>query len=83
MSYGKAEYDVDLALVIEVEQWPENLTLGWEHRKRNGNEAIADPRRPRGETKPMPFITSHLFIITDTYDLFNVQARSFLDPLLI
>eukprot|EP00794_Sanderia_malayensis_P018079 gene18077-19886_t len=33
---GKTVYDVDLAPVIEVKKWPENLTKGWENRRRKG-----------------------------------------------
>ncbi|XP_065070355.1 cyclic GMP-AMP synthase-like receptor 1 isoform X1 [Rhopilema esculentum] len=40
MSDGETKYNVDLALVIEVEKWPENLTLGWEHRKTNGFPSV-------------------------------------------
>ena len=32
----KVVYNVDLAPVIEVKKWPENLTTGWEKRKKKG-----------------------------------------------
>lgn len=33
---GTSVYDVDLAPVIQVKKWPENLTIGWAHRGRKG-----------------------------------------------
>ena len=34
-------YNVDLVPVIKVKSWPDNLTQGWESRRRNGNWYIA------------------------------------------
>jgi len=33
---GKVLYNVDLVPVIKVKSWPDNLTQGWESRRRNG-----------------------------------------------
>lgn len=33
-------YDVDLAPVIKIQNWPQALTWEWEHRRRNGTYFI-------------------------------------------